>query len=137
MQPMKRFPFAASIGVLLLSACASDGGGATKGPTLEDRLAERGYKLGSTVEQIADYRVDGWNYIDNQHVIFDAGIKREYLVTVQTNCPGLMGADTIAFTSTVSYVTKFDKLIVRDAGFDNQCPIVELRELKPIKKPGA
>lgn len=127
---MKAPTILASLFCLLLG-CAS--APADKKPTLEQKLAERGYKLGDSVERIAEHRVDGWNYIDSQHVVFSAGPGRDYLVAVRINCPGLMGADGIAFTSTVSYVTKFDKLVVKDAGFDNQCPIEELRELKKIK----
>jgi len=128
---MKALPLTVSLFGLLLGACASAPSG-DQGPTLEQKLAERGYKAGDSVERIADYRVDGWQYIDNQRVVFSAGPGRDYLVSVRTPCSGLMGADSIGFTSTVSYVTRLDKLVVRDAGFDNPCPIEELREVKKI-----
>lgn len=128
---MKAFPLTVSLFGLILASCASAPAD-NKVPTLDQKLAERGYKSGDKVERIADYRVDGWQYIDNQHVVFTAGPGRDYLVTVRLPCSGLMGADAIGFTSTVSYVTRFDKLVVKDAGFDNQCPIEELREVKKI-----
>ncbi|MFT4047957.1 MAG: DUF6491 family protein [Solimonas sp.] len=118
----------------LLAACASSPP-AQKPKTLDDRLADRGYKLGGDVQTIMNWNVDGWAYVDDGHVVFNAGPSRDYLLTVDTTCTGLRSANAIAFTSTVDAITKFDKLIVRNNGFSDQCQIRELHELKRIKKP--
>lgn len=117
--------------VLTLGACASTPN--AEKPSLDQQLAERGYKTGDKVDRIADYRIDGWNSIDRRNLIFNAGANRNYLLKLKFDCPGLTSAETIGFTSTVSFVTPLDKLVVRDAGFDNQCPIEEIRELKKTK----
>ena len=113
---------------------AKDGKPAKPAKTLEEKLADRGYKLGGDTDKILNWNIDGWSYVDDEHVVFNAGPSRDYLVTVEINCTGLRNAETIAFTSTVSAVTKFDKLIVRNTGFTDQCQIRELHELKRIKK---
>ena len=128
---MKTSVFISALSMLALAACASAPAG-KEGPTLEQKLAERGYKSGDKIERIADYRVDGWQYVDPTHVVFTAGPGRDYLVTVRLPCSGLNAADAIGFTSTVSYVTTLDKLVVKDAGFDNSCLIDELREVQRI-----
>ena len=125
----------AALSMVLLAACASaPSSGKTKVKTLDEKLAAHGYKLDDSVERIVNWNIDGWNYIDESHVVFTAGPSRDYLVTVVPPCSGLSSANTIGFTSTVSTVTRFDKLIVRNTGFTDQCPISELHELKRIKK---
>ncbi|WP_028080398.1 DUF6491 family protein [Solimonas soli] len=117
----------------VLAACASSPS-ASRPKTLDDKLAERGYKLGGDIDRIQNWSIDGWSYIDDEHVVFNAGPSRDYLVTVLMPCNGLSSANTIGFSTTVSAVTKFDKLVVRNTGFTDQCPIRELHELKRVKK---
>jgi hypothetical protein len=125
----------ALLAVGVLGACASSPAPDAKKPkTLDELLADRGYKLGSDTDRIVNWNIDGWNYVDDGHVVFTAGPSRDYLVTVDTPCSGLRQANTIGFTSTINTVTKFDKLVVRNTGFTDQCPIRELHELKRIKK---
>ncbi|MGH8447489.1 MAG: DUF6491 family protein [Solimonas sp.] len=124
------------VATLLLAGCSSKPSkpAPPKPKTLEQKLADKGYKLGDKVDRILNWRVDGWGYIDEGNVVFNAGPSRDYLVTVMTPCRGSATASVIAFTSVNSEITKFDKLIVRDSGFSDSCPITELHELKRIKK---
>lgn len=117
---------------VMLAACASSPSSQPK--SLDDKLAERGYKQGGAVERIVNWNIDGWSYIDDEHVVFSAGPARDYLVTVLVPCNGLSSANTIGFSSTINAVTKFDKLVVRNSGFTDQCQIRELHELKRVKK---
>ncbi|NGY05174.1 DUF6491 family protein [Solimonas terrae] len=119
--------------IAALSACASKPT-APQPETLDQKLAKQGYKLGDEVDHIQRWNVDGWGRIDDLHVVFNAGPSRDYLVTVLGPCNGIATATTIGFTETAQQVTKFDKLIVRDIGFTDQCPIESLHELKRVKK---
>lgn len=126
---------AAAVSASMLLGCASSGGTADGKPSLESLLAERGFKQGKEVSSIEDYRINGWSSVDSQHLIFDAGPSRNYLVTTQIPCNGLLSAEQIAFTSTVNQLSRFDKVLVQDAGFTTTCPIKELHALDKIAKP--
>jgi len=116
-----------------LAACASTPAG-KQAQTLEQKLVDHGYKLGKEVDHVERWNIDGWSRIDDQHVVFNSGPSRDYLVSVGTACSGVASATTIGFTATVDRVTKFDKLVVRDMGFTDQCPIESLHELKRLKQ---
>lgn len=131
---MKTVSLFALAGIALaLGACAATPEAAT-GPTLDQKLEKLGYKQGDSVQSIIHYSIDGWNFIDDEHLVFNSGPSRDYLITTLVPCHGLRGADKIAFTTTSMDVTTLDKLIVRDAGFSDQCPIKSIHELKRIKK---
>lgn len=102
--------------------------------TLTAKLTGLGYEQGEVVERVQNYRVDGWNYLDNKHIVIYAGPSKRFLITTMMDCPDLSWAEHIGFTSTTSALTKFDKLIVRGAGgIVQNCPINEIRLLN---KPG-
>ncbi len=114
-------------GVILLTACSTT---ASEPQTLEAQLVEKGYTIGPSVDRIQQFRVNGWNYLDRDHVIVTVDASRRYLVSLQTSCNGLLGAEVIAFTNTVSYLTTFDQLLVRDNGrMLERCPIESMNEL--------
>lgn len=109
--------------------------GANADDTLQAHLAKLGYRQTDAVEKVQNYRVDGWNYIDSRHIVIYAGPGQRYLIGTMGDCSDLSSAENIGFTSTVNYLTKFDKLIVRGAGgFKRNCPISEIYQLESIKK---
>lgn len=112
--------------LLVLVACANSP------RTTEQILSDRGFQLGETVDRIKDYRISGWNYVDERHVIFNAGPSRNYLITLKIDCRDLSGAEYIGFTSTTSDVTKFDKLVVGTAIGPRNCPIDTLTKLEKV-----
>lgn len=102
---------------------------------LAAKLTKLGYTEGETIERLANYRVDGWNYVDDRHIVLYVGPSKRFLITTMVDCHDLHGAENIGFTSTASYVTKFDRLIVRDAaGMVQHCPITELKTLNKTPK---
>lgn len=114
---------------LMVSACAAE---PATGPSLEQRLAKRGYQTGDTVQSVQNYSVDGWNYVDDQHIIVNAGPSRDYLVSLTAPCIELGQVEHIAFTSTNTALTPFDELLVHRNGIDQRCPIGELRQLRRL-----
>lgn len=103
---------------------------------LATKLSDLGYAQGDVVERVQNYRVDGWNYLDDKHIVIYAGPSKRFLITTMINCPDLSSAERIGFTSTTNALTKFDKLIVRGAGgIAQNCAIDEIRQLnKPAVK---
>ena len=119
---------ALSIG-LLLAACAS-----TPEQTTEALLSKRGYEVAERVERIKNYRINGWNYVDDRHVIFGAGPRDNYLVTLTMGCTDLRGAEHIGFTTTTDDVTPFDQLVVKTSIGPRKCPIESLHKLNKVEK---
>lgn len=116
-----------------LAACAAS---AEKPRTLDELLAERNYRLGEEVDRIYDYRIDGWNYLDREHLILRDGVRRNYLVTLVRPCNGLQSSEVIAHTSTISALTRHDRFMVREAGnFVDQCHIKALHRLETVEGP--
>lgn len=101
---------------------------------LPAKLSKLGYEPVEPVDQVQNYRVDGWNYIDSKHIMIYAGPSKRFLITTMVDCPDLGSAEHIGFTSTASYITKFDKLIVRGpSGMVQHCPITQIQSLQKIK----
>lgn len=121
-----------ALALIILGAAAAHA--ADNDKTLEEKLAKQKYEKGAPVEYINDYELDGWNYIDRNHIVIHTGPSRDYLITVMTPCSDLASAENIAFTTTTHKLTKFDRLMVRGAGgIQQDCPIRAINELK--KKP--
>ncbi len=121
----------------MLFCCAnllfSSLGHAETAEALAAKLSKLGYSEGAVVDGVENYRVDGWNYLDNKHIVIYAGPSQRFLITTMINCPDLSSSEHIGFTSTVNRLTKFDKLIVRGAGgIVQHCPISEIKALQKI-----
>jgi hypothetical protein len=116
-----------------LSACATSTDKA-KQPTLEERLGERGYALGGPVERINDYRIAGYQTLDEENLILDAGVSRYYLIALNRPCTGVTATDNIGFTTTASTLTRFDRLEFQQPGTPQTCQIEEIRELQRVKR---
>lgn len=115
----------------VLSAC---GGTPDQELTLDQKLDKRKYTLGKTVDRVQDYRISGWNSMDDRHVIIHTSPTRSYLVTLRSPCRNLDTAETLAFSTTVGSLTRHDKLLVRSSsmGYTEQCFIDMLQELDKV-----
>lgn len=101
---------------------------------LQDKLTKLGYARGEPIEKIQNYRVDSWNYIDDQHIMIYAGPSVRYLISTLGSCSDLATAEHIGFSSTANSLTKFDKLVVRGAGgMVRSCPIDAMYQLNSLK----
>lgn len=102
---------------------------------LSTKLGELGYEQGESVDRVEHYRVNGWNYIDDQHIVIYAGPGSRFLITTLNLCRDLSTAENIGFTTTSSSVTKFDKLVVRGVGgIPQNCPITQINKLTKTEK---
>ena len=124
-------PLTGLIILVLATACS---GIPPESIPLEDRLTEKGYKIGESVKRLNDHRINGWSSVDRRNVILNVGVSEYYLVTVRRNCEGLNSATNLAFSTTVGNLTDKDKLVVRGPGrFLEDCYIDTIRTLEKTK----
>lgn len=103
--------------------------------TFNEKLSKLGYEQGEKVDRVEHYRVNGWNYIDDRHIVIYAGPGDRFLITTLIDCRDLSSTENIGFTTTTSSLTKFDKLIVRGAGgIVQNCPITQINALTKTKE---
>lgn len=114
----------------LLAACAS-----TPEQTTAELLRERGFEKAERVERIKNYRINDWSYVDDRHVIFGAGPRDNYLVSLTSDCTDLRAAEQIGFTTTTNDVTPFDQLLVKTSIGPRKCPIDSLHALRKLDAP--
>jgi hypothetical protein len=102
--------------------------------SVDERLAGRGYRVAERVDRITNFRLNGWTYLDERHVILAAGVRDRYLVTLKSTCYDLGHAMDIAYTTTVGSLTDTDRLIVEGGGaFNNECLIHRLHRLERVE----
>lgn len=123
--------------ILLVAAVAVSAACATSAPgsrSLEQKLADHEFRMAGEIDRIEDYRINGWNYLDDYHVIFRAGPSDHYLLTFNQRCLNLRNAETIAFSTTVGRLTRFDKVLVRDhSGLPpERCLIERMHRLEEV-----
>ena len=101
-------------------------------PTAEELANQHNYELGLEVEKIKSYRIDGWHYVSNRALVFNAGPGGQYLLMLAGNCPWLRGQEAIGFTTTVNDVlARFDAIRARDNGatMPQRCQIQHIYEV--------
>lgn len=123
---------------MLLVACAgapavvgSRSAGAPGGEeTLAKRLDEMGYSDKKEIRRLSNFRLNGWNYVDNYHVVINFSPRKHYLIQFRTACYDLRSASSIGFKTTMSSVSRGDRLIVRDMGdWHQDCWVEAIYEL--------
>lgn len=116
--------------ILGMSACANP---SVQRLTLEERLAEKNFYVSEAAEEILQYRLDGWRYLDSRHLIVETGPGSHYLISLATPCHDLGSAEDIAFSTTAGRLTRFDSLLVESAGgMQERCHIEALHRLERI-----
>ncbi|HKY91403.1 MAG TPA: DUF6491 family protein [Nevskiaceae bacterium] len=138
---MRPMTWSAAALALLLAGCATDPSAPQAAPKPDLHAQRVGAALArqqlavseEKVEQIWQYRIDGYQTIDDQSVILTNGSNEKYLVELGFPCSGLSTSWNIGFTTTTSNLTRFDKLIVPGAmGQPGGCPIESIMKLEPV-----
>lgn len=113
-----------------LTACAAPEPAAD----IDTMLAERGLRRAEPINEIRNYRISGWNSLDDKHLIVRSGPRNDYLITLMTRCQPLDTSETIGFSTTTGDVTRFDELVVSGpGGIVEDCPITAIENLEPIR----
>ena len=112
---------------------------------LQLRLLDMGYRNAEQVKDFHLFRMNGWSYVDKSHILISRSPKRHYMLRLKRSCYGLNFALSIGLKTTLSRVTKFDKVVVYDSHIPNYCyidsiykveriPMKERREYRKEKK---
>lgn len=119
----------------LLAGCAAprDGGVKPSVPTIEEKLAQEGLRMEEEVLSIFPFHIYGWRYVDDSHLVLDAGVGREYLVTLAFPCMELGRAWRLGYTTTTGSLSVMDKVLVLDMGRPVRCPIRTIHRLMPLE----
>ena len=119
---------------LLLAACAL---AAACASTPEDdwsaQLRAKGLAPGESVNSIPDFRIDGFNVLDAQHLVLYTGVQRRHLVTFSSPCPDLRFAQRLAYRAPGGSLGRLDTLTVVGQGPTVPCVIDAIQVLKPIE----
>jgi len=127
---LKKFRSSLAITAVLLMTIA----GCTSQPYTDEKvtqtLAEKSLTKGETVDEIRNYQVKSWQYVDSRHIILEARVKDFYLISLRVPCVELSSALRIGFTSRQSTLTKFESIIVHQTGSGvRNCPIDDMTQL--------
>jgi hypothetical protein len=115
-----------------MAGCA--GSPPEEGKSVEDLLAEKNLRIVEELNQLVNFNIRGYQYVNRQNVVLQEGVSRNYLVETRAPCPNLEFARTIAFTSTGRVVREYDKLLVRDGpGRVEYCVIKAIYRLEKIE----
>ncbi|APQ11445.1 hypothetical protein BJP27_07985 [Pseudomonas oryzihabitans] len=122
---------------LLLAAAVLVAGCAARpfGPaTLDDRLAELGYRQGAPVDTILGFDLSGWSYLDSRHLALGTGLGRAYLVDFAVPCGNLAAGNRLGYRSRAAGLRPGDFLVSTDVrGSRLDCPIGGLYRLDPLR----
>lgn len=128
-----RFPSTSLLlaAAVLLAGCAARPFGPA---TLDDRLAELGYRQGMPVDTILGFDLSGWNYLDSRHLALGTGLGRAYLVDFAVPCGNLATGNRLGYRSRAAGLRPGDVLVSTDVrGSRLDCPIGGLYRLDPLR----
>lgn len=129
---MRFFPaFLTLVAVVLLAGCA---GRPFATATLDDRLADLGYRQGAVLDTILGFDLSGWHYLDTRHLALGTGLGRAYLVDFAVPCRNLATGNRLGYRSRAAGLRPGDFLVSTDTrGNRIECPIGGLYRLDPLR----
>jgi hypothetical protein len=118
---------------VMLQACAT--GADRESKSIEQMLADKGYRMGDEIQTIRQFSFNGWTELDELHLILHSRVSDRYLVTLATLCDGLRSSARIALSNTAGQFSKFDYVTVSGGppGVNRRCNVRALHELERIE----
>jgi hypothetical protein len=99
--------------------------------SLEEALAEHGYRAGAAVEQVPGFRLDDWTAVDPKHLIVFGDAEQAYLVTFEYRCYGLGGNPLTVRTRASGVLAARDEFQVKHMGqVADRCHVDTLQRLE-------
>lgn len=118
---------------LALGACAQRPAQAPL--PLDERLQQLGYRQGEPVRSVLRHDLDGWQYLDQGHLLFGRGPGRAYLVSFTRPCRNLSFSSLLSYRTTLGMLTPLDHILVYDqGGFPEPCLIDEIHALERVAR---
>jgi hypothetical protein len=102
--------------IFTASFLAASASPAAQSKSLDERLADRDYRIGEEVERVVDYRIDGRVYLDSSHLVVPDGSSKNYLVTLTDSCSGLHSNRIIVRARTTGQLAANDRLLIKHEG---------------------
>jgi hypothetical protein len=119
-----------AVGVLSLSLLVASCSGIPRQTRDNERLERYQQYSGPPIDGFSYLgHYDGWNSLDEYHLVVWTGINTAYLITVLPPCNDLRFAERIGLTKTGSRVTRLDSVLVRHW----RCPISEIRQVDYLR----
>lgn len=115
--------------ILMAFSLLACGGVKEDAKGLDERLADYGFRPGENIDQIQSYRISDWTYLDNRHFMFSNGISEHYLISLKNRCDQLRSTEALVFKTRTNTLTKFDEIIVPEAGVSKRCSIESISKL--------
>ena len=88
-------PFLALLALVasaFLAACAAT---PAEPVSVDQRLADKGFRVDERVDRIANFRLNGWSYVDLRHVILNSGVRDRYLSMLDELARRFVGHDGV------------------------------------------
>ena len=118
--------------VFLVSFTAFGPAFAATPTSLQEKLAENGFALGTEAQAITDYRLDDQVYLDSRHFILPDNSSRSYLVTLDKKCHGLYANKLFLRTRTRYQLVPRDVVRPQHQGRNlDRCEVVSIHQLVP------
>ena len=84
---------------------------------------------GEVVDNVDDFRINGWQEVNERNLIVEAGVNSYYLLSLSSFCPELNFATRIAMDIRGFRLTRGDTVLVTSNRMVTRCQIDEITEL--------
>ncbi|MDA0978507.1 MAG: DUF6491 family protein [Proteobacteria bacterium] len=99
-------------------------------------LERLGVTRGDSVKTIQSFRINGWQAIDERHLVLTAGVHDHYLLTLAQPCRELRMAFGITFDTATPSLSRMDSVVVNAFhGPLERCSILDIIRLDHIESP--
>lgn len=114
----------------MITACT---GTATDRPSIEERLADRGYLIGPGDQRLLNYTINSWSSVDDENLIIRSSVDDEYLIELVGPCISLNSAIFVGLSSPTSRVDNFGEVLVDSPGIGRErCNIRDIHRLEDV-----
>lgn len=129
MQTLYKFSFALFL-VIGLASCEATGNGSRNEAAINRALDRLEVQRGNVVNSVSNFRINGWQAVNDRNLIVTAGLHDHYLVTLSIPCQDLTYAFNIGIDSRTTALSRGDYIVVNSLHRQlERCPILEITQL--------
>ena len=129
MNTLQRLGMATAV-LLMLAACGSTGINGNE-RAINMALDDLGVNLGEEINNVPNFRINGWHAVNDSYLIVTTGLHDHYLLSVAPPCPGLDFSFGISFERRTPTLSRGDYVLVDSLhrrGMD-RCQIMDITRL--------
>ena len=98
--------------------------------SLDDQLLGMGYGERKKTLRIANFKAQGWLYVNDQAVIISTSPRKKFLITFASRCAETKNARAIGVEANGATLTRHDKILVKNSVGVRRCQIQDMFKLK-------